>query len=225
MSKVGFFGLHAAAVAGVLLASSAVWSVAWVSADPSDDLSFSLQDEQRHHQSVMTPLQVEQVFLDRLKDYPITQRRRLALELIRLCKTRSFDPAFVLALISVESGFRTNVVSSAGAVGLMQLMPDTAKFVAKRHAIEYRGHKSLFDPLVNLRLGMAYLADLRIQFPDRSHFFLLAAYNMGPYALKKKLADGSFKPVRTLKYYRQIRRAVPEFRYYQLLASGKSQNV
>lgn len=225
MKRFGFWGLHAAAVAGMLLASSAVWSVAWVSADPTDDLSFSLQDEQRHHRAVMTPLQVEQVFLDRLKDYPITQRRRLALELVRLCKSRSFDPAFVLALISVESGFRTKVTSSAGAIGLMQLMPETAKFVAERYGIEYRGKKSLYDPLVNLRLGMAYLADLRVQFPDRSHFFLLAAYNMGPYALKKRLSAGSFKPVHTLKYYQQIRRAVPEFRYYQLLALGKSQNV
>jgi hypothetical protein len=186
-----------------------------VSADPSDDFSFTLGAEHRSHKHTMTPLQVESVLLSRIQGVSTTETRKLAKELVALCQAHRFDPAFILALIHVESGFKVGARSSAGAIGLLQLMPATAEFIAKKWGITYQGPSDLFNPHKNLSLGLAYLAYLRDLFPDRSHFFLLAAYNMGPYALKKRIGANDFRPVETLRYYRQIRRAVPEFRYYK----------
>lgn len=87
------------------------------------------------------------------------------------------DPLLVAAVIRVESGFDSRARSSAGACGLMQLMPDTARWVAGRTgAPDPSGH--LYEPAVNVRLGVAYLRYLHGPFAgDRRR--VLAAYNAG----------------------------------------------
>jgi len=70
-------------------------------------------------------------------------------------------------------------VSGAGARGLMQLMPTTARQVARRLKVPYSRHKLLNDPDYNLMLGRAYLADLADKY-DGSYILALAAYNAGP---------------------------------------------
>jgi soluble lytic murein transglycosylase len=97
---------------------------------------------------------------------------------------RHLDPLLVLALIQVESGFQPAVVSPMGARGMMQIMPDTGKFLAETLAGEYGFHpvafkpESLDDPVVNLRLGIYYLHGLKKQFQHLHH--ALTAYNFGP---------------------------------------------
>ena len=90
------------------------------------------------------------------------------------------EPALVLALIRQESQFYAEAVSRSGARGLMQLMPATAKLVAKNLKLSYRTDRLTEDPAFNMRLGTAYLAQLIERF-DGSVMMALAGYNAGPY--------------------------------------------
>jgi len=106
---------------------------------------------------------------------------------------RHLDPLLVLALIQVESSFQPTAVSPMGARGMMQIMPDTGKFLAEALAGEYGIHpaafkpESLDDPILNLRLGIYYLHDLQKQFEHLSH--ALTAYNFGPADTQNRLEN------------------------------------
>jgi len=89
------------------------------------------------------------------------------------------DPAWIYAVLRQESAFATDVRSPAGAVGLMQLLPSTAREVASLEGLSDPGHLDLVDPALNIALGSAYLARIHRQF--RGHPLLAtAAYNAGP---------------------------------------------
>jgi soluble lytic murein transglycosylase-like protein len=104
---------------------------------------------------------------------------------------RQLDPLIVTALIQVESGFKSAVVSPMGARGMMQIMPDTGKFLAEAVAGEYGFQlaafrpESLDDPVFNLRLGIYYLHDLKKQFQHLN--LALTAYNFGPADTQNRL--------------------------------------
>ena len=97
----------------------------------------------------------------------------------RIPEAKGSEPALVLAVIRQESAFYKGAVSRAGARGLMQLMPRTAKRVARRIKVRYSRKKLLTDPEYNLRLGRAYLSDLTAEY-NGSYVLALAAYNAGP---------------------------------------------
>lgn len=86
------------------------------------------------------------------------------------------DPYFVAALVAQESTFVADVRSPANAVGLMQLMPATARMYAKKLKMVY-SQRMLTDPESNIRLGTAYLADKMREFGE-AHL-ALASYNAG----------------------------------------------
>lgn len=91
---------------------------------------------------------------------------------------RGLDPYLVAALINVESGFDADDVSPRRAVGLMQLMPETAAEVARDNRIPGdRTPASLKDPDLNIRIGTLHLALLRDRFATTEQ--ALAAYNAG----------------------------------------------
>ncbi|MGB4100389.1 MAG: lytic transglycosylase domain-containing protein [Alphaproteobacteria bacterium] len=92
------------------------------------------------------------------------------------------DKALVLALMRQESTFTPDIVSPAGARGLMQLMPTTARAVARKEGVIFQ-NKKLSDPRYNIRLGSAYLAHLLKQF-NGSIILAVAAYNAGPSRVK-----------------------------------------
>lgn len=98
------------------------------------------------------------------------------------------DPALVLALIRQESEFNHKAISHAGARGLMQLMPATAKFVAKKEKLSYKKRQLTDDPTYNIQLGTAYLSDLIGSF-DGSYVMALAGYNAGPHRVRKWVKD------------------------------------
>ncbi len=89
------------------------------------------------------------------------------------------ERAFVLGITRQESNFDPNALSSAGALGLMQLMPPTAKAVAKKEGVKYVQGRLTSDPSYNLTLGSAFLRSLVDNF-DGSYVMAAAAYNAGP---------------------------------------------
>jgi peptidoglycan lytic transglycosylase len=89
------------------------------------------------------------------------------------------EPALLLAVIRQESAFDVKAVSPAGALGLMQLMPFTAKHVAKTLKTKYRPKDLVKDGDYNIRLGRAYMQEL-LEFFDQSYVLAVAAYNAGP---------------------------------------------
>ncbi len=86
---------------------------------------------------------------------------------------------FIYAIIRQESAFRKQAVSHAGAYGLMQVMPDTAKNVARKAQIPYKQRSQLFDENKNINIGVAYLSQLSTKFNDHP-VLMAAAYNAGP---------------------------------------------
>lgn len=90
---------------------------------------------------------------------------------------QGLDPYFVLGLICQESRFRADIASGAGAIGLMQLMPETARRMARKLGISH-SQRGLVDPEYNITLGTAYLAKLLEEFWGDS-ILVLAAYNAG----------------------------------------------
>jgi soluble lytic murein transglycosylase len=112
----------------------------------------------------------------------------LAEVLVEESRRLGLAPSLVLAVIEVESRFDPFAVSAMGALGLMQVLPSTAEPLASELGIEWRGERTLFDPVTNLRIGLAYLAQLRDRFEDLP--IALAAYNRGPGSIGRRLRSG-----------------------------------
>lgn len=115
----------------------------------------------------------KQVILSRA-GYPVTPVARQA----------RLGPDILLGLMRQESAFDRDAISSAGARGLMQLMPATAKSVARSLGLPYRKASLTGDPIYNITLGDEYLAELIEDF-DGSLVLALAGYNAGPHRARQ----------------------------------------
>jgi soluble lytic murein transglycosylase len=93
------------------------------------------------------------------------------------------ESAFILSIIRQESEFDLSANSNAGAKGLMQLMPYTAKLVAKQAKLPYVKSRLTTDPEYNINLGSHYIAGLILDY-DGAYPFAIAAYNAGPNRVK-----------------------------------------
>ena len=104
-----------------------------------------------------------------------TNRKRYSREIARIARQNRLDPNLIHAVISAESGFNPRAVSPAGAMGLMQLMPATAK----RFNVS-----NPFNPVDNMRGGAKYLRWLLNHFKNNTRL-ALAGYNAGENAVKR----------------------------------------
>ncbi len=93
------------------------------------------------------------------------------------------ESAFILSIIRQESEFDLSANSHAGAKGLMQLMPYTAKIVAKQAKLPYVKSRLTTDPEYNINLGSHYIAGLILNY-DGAYPYAIAAYNAGPNRVK-----------------------------------------
>jgi soluble lytic murein transglycosylase-like protein len=109
------------------------------------------------------------------------------------------SPALVLAVIRAESNFNANAVSSKGAKGLMQLMPDTAAGV---------GVTNPFDPIQNIAGGSVYLAQQLRTFWGKVSL-AVAAYNAGPQAVRS--CGGIPQSPETQEFVRRVTRYFQEY--------------
>lgn len=103
-------------------------------------------------------------------------------------QAQGLDPWLLMALSRRESAFNPGARSSAGARGLMQLMPGTARLVARDLGMVAPTTKQLYQPALNIRLGSTYLADLLKRYQG-NRILALAAYNAGPHRVDRWLAD------------------------------------
>ncbi|MCF6198327.1 MAG: lytic transglycosylase domain-containing protein [Hyphomicrobiaceae bacterium] len=93
--------------------------------------------------------------------------------------TAKVDTAFILALARQESEFNAKAKSPVGARGMMQIMPGTARQIARQHKVRYSRSRLTSDPSYNISLGVAHLHDL-IKKYNGSYILTLVAYNAGP---------------------------------------------
>lgn len=93
-------------------------------------------------------------------------------------RQNNIDPYLVFAIIRTESKYQTAAESSVGAKGLMQIMPDTAFWIAKQKGMDNFEVDLLHDPQVNIEFGCWYIADLCREY-DSNLPLVIAAYNAG----------------------------------------------
>jgi soluble lytic murein transglycosylase len=105
-------------------------------------------------------------------------------ETIRTWAARNrLPPHLVLGMIRQESAFDTRAQSWAGARGLMQIMPATARELARKYGMDYT-HEKMSDPAFNVQLGTTYFSQVLDMF-DHNVELALAGYNGGPYRIKR----------------------------------------
>ncbi|TGM06578.1 lytic transglycosylase domain-containing protein [Leptospira jelokensis] len=133
------------------------------------------------------------------KDELGTNQNGSLLETIEsIAESQGMDPNLVKAMVKAESGFKTKAVSPKGAMGLMQLMPETA---------ESLGVKDPFDPEENVAGGVKFLKGLLKEFKDPEK--AIAAYNAGPGAVKRYKGIPPYEE--TKQYVSKVKRFYKDF--------------
>lgn len=118
--------------------------------------------------------------------------RKLAKLIVEECENyENLDPFLILAVIQIESEFSPKAKSHRGAIGLMQVMPGTGEYIAKEMGIDYNGRKSLYDPFINVRLGIHYLSSLTERYDSTEN--ALDAYNYGPANFEKAKSSDTYR--------------------------------
>lgn len=113
--------------------------------------------------------------------------------LVREAKAQGLHSSWVYAITRQESAFMPTIRSHAGAMGLMQLMPATAKETARRYNIPLASPQSALNPDTNIKLGTAYLNQVMQQFSG-NRILASAAYNAGPGRVRQWLKDAQHLP-------------------------------
>lgn len=147
--------------------------------------------------------------------------------LIKVYSKKYEVPEFLIySVMREESRFKDKVVSGAGAIGLMQLMPKTAKYIAKRLRVKVKV-KDLTHPKTNIMLGAKYLSRLLKRF-NGNLFYVLAAYNGGPTNAKRwirtakgKDINGFIEGITFKETQNYVKRVMKSFYTYQMLYETK----
>ena len=98
------------------------------------------------------------------------------------------NSSLIHALIKQESGFARGAVSSAGAIGFMQIIPETAQQTARKLKIKYSSRRLKNDIDYNIRIGSKYIQDLLTRFND-SKILAISSYNAGPNSTKRWIKE------------------------------------
>lgn len=126
------------------------------------------------HDRVISTLGRARYWDDLTLRFPLAYRQQI----LAAARQQSINPAWAFAVIRQESAFTTDARSHAGAVGLMQLLPRTAREVARRLRMHFSGRHALLDTQTNITLGIRYLSQIRARFGGHA-VLATAAYNAG----------------------------------------------
>jgi soluble lytic murein transglycosylase len=158
-------------------------AIAMFSADQKLQASILAHQWGWHSRAIATAAKVGQ-FDDLELRYPLPY----AEEFEKHASGANIQHSWALGVARSESLFMRDIRSGAGAIGLMQLMPETARRTAKTVNMKYAGKATLTDPDSNIRLGTAYLQLMMGRF-DNNQVLATAAYNAGPLNVAKWLPD------------------------------------
>lgn len=145
--------------------------------------------------------------------YPISYKE----EIKQNAEQYGLDPLLIAAIIRVESNYKLNAVSSKGAIGIMQIMPDTAEWILKQDNFGRITTKDAGNEAhAGIQLGSWYVKELNRQF-DGNMIASLAAYNAGPGKVRQWLEKGVWtgeeQTVRDIPYG-ETRHYVQRVMYY-----------
>jgi len=151
---------------------------------------------------------------------PAEMREKLGEAVLLEANRAGYDPLFVLALVSVESGFRMQATSERGARGLVQMKPSTFAWISAREPdVGGDDYETGQDPVVDVRLAVRYFHWLERRFGSRDD--ALMAYNAGPKRLREyKLVDEI--PERIKEYPRRVKREYA--RFVHVLGDGREES-
>lgn len=99
-------------------------------------------------------------------------------EIVTYARRNNIDPFLVAAVIKNESEFKPGAVSPVGAIGMMQIMPETGEWIAGQMGLSPYSLESLYNPGINIRMGCWYLSELKYEFKDNL-LLMMMAYNAG----------------------------------------------
>lgn len=134
-----------------------------------------------HDRAIFTLMRAN--YMDELEiRFPTAYRE----EVMKHAGIQKIDPAWAYAIIRQESAFASDAVSPKGAMGLMQIMPDTGKTIAKTLSTHLSSTTQLLDSNTNIRFGISYLNTVFNRF-DQNTALASAAYNAGSYRVKSWL--------------------------------------
>lgn len=144
--------------------------------------------------------------------YPISYKQ----EIESSAEKYGVDPMLVAAIIRVESNFRPNRKSPKGAIGIMQIMPETAEWIMEKEGDRSFTLEDLRDPATNIRVGTRYIGMLNRQFKD-DPVRVIASYNAGPGNVAKwsqnGIWDGRQETVESIPFW-ETRNYVNKVLYY-----------
>lgn len=126
----------------------------------------------------------------RFNDYPLLYPRPFEREVAAATQVTAVAPHLLYGVLRQESLFRADAASSAGALGIAQLTPATARETARRWQLPAPTRMELFDPAINIRLGAARIAELLAKF-DAEAPIALGAYNAGETAVRRWLPSAA----------------------------------
>lgn len=153
----------------------------------------------------------------------VSERPRAYRELVeRVAREQDLDPNLLFAVMRVESVYDQRIVSTAGAVGLMQIMPRTGRLIARQLGVEGFDTTDLLDPETNVRFAAWYLSSLIDRFDGRLPL-AIASYNGGPHNVRVWIRErGTAMPLDAFlehipfsQTHRYVRRVLTHYEAYR----------
>lgn len=139
--------------------------------------------KQAYDGSVASRFEKDPFFADYIEHYLKMHSRQLAgaeivKTLLEVSQKNKYDPIFLLAIIKTESQFNPLALGSAGEIGLMQIKPETAKWICAQQGMKWKGKNALKNPHYNLEIGALYFKYLKKSLRSQASKYI-TAYNTG----------------------------------------------